>query len=168
MRERVRVVLSLGGYASAIELLRFFLTGDFRWGTIRGHVAHDPAIVAQFVEANADLLDLPARDVLADPSGGGRRPRGPPAADGAGPGSAVARTGRARDSCPLVLVHGTGDPAVPYTESLRLAAARPERTRVVLVGLLGHVEGSAPPSRTAMAIDALRLWGVLYGLLADG
>ena len=69
VRERVRVVLSLGGYASAIELLRFFLTGDFRWGTIHGHVAHDPAIVAQFVEANADLLDLPARDLLTDPRG---------------------------------------------------------------------------------------------------
>ena len=42
----------------------------------------------------------------------------------------------------LVLVHGTRDRAVPYTESLRLAAARPERTRVVLVGVLDHVEAS--------------------------
>jgi len=31
---------------------------------------------------------------------------------------------------------------VPYTESLRLAAARPARTRVVLVGVLDHVEAS--------------------------
>jgi hypothetical protein len=67
VRDRVRVVLSLGGYASAAELLRFFLTGDFRWGSIQGHVDHDPAIVRQFVEANADLLDAPAREILADP-----------------------------------------------------------------------------------------------------
>ena len=43
---------------------------------------------------------LPARDVLADPRRAAARPRGPPAADGAGAGPAVARTGRARDSGP--------------------------------------------------------------------
>jgi len=40
----------------------------------------------------------------------------------------------------LVLVHGVDDPAVPYTESLRLAAARPQRTQLVLVHVLQHVE----------------------------
>jgi pimeloyl-ACP methyl ester carboxylesterase len=140
VRERVRVVLSLGGYASATELLRFFLTGDFRWGTIHGHVAHDPAIVAQFVEANADLLDLPARDVLTDPRGAVALLEAPPprmarVLNQLSP-ERVAREIGAR----LVLVHGTRDRAVPYTESLRLAAARPARTRVVLVGVLDHVE----------------------------
>ena len=50
----------------------------------------------------------------------------------------VARQIRAR----LVLVHGTHDPAVPYTESLRLAAARPNGPPSVLVGVLAHVEAS--------------------------
>jgi len=142
VRERVRVILNLGGYASAAELVRFFLTGDYRWGTIRGHVDHDPAIVRQFVEANADLLDLPARDVLTDPRRAVALLEAPPprmarVLNQLSP-ERVAREIGAR----LVLVHGIRDRAVPYTESLRLAAARPARTRVVLVGVLDHVEAS--------------------------
>jgi pimeloyl-ACP methyl ester carboxylesterase len=142
VRDRVRVVLSLGGYASAAELLRFFLTGDFRWGAIRGHIDHDPEIVRQFVEANADLLDAPAREILADPARAASVLDNPPprlasVLDQLSP-ERVARQIHAR----LVLVHGTHDPAVPYTESLRLAAARPERTSVVLVTVLAHVEAS--------------------------
>jgi len=142
VRERVGIVLSLGGYASAAELLRFFLTGDFQWGAIRGHVTHDPEIVRQFIEANADLLDRPARDVLADPAAAASALQAPPPSltrllDQLSPERMV-RHIRAR----LVLVHGVHDPAVPYTESLRLAAARPERTRVILVGVVGHVEAA--------------------------
>ncbi len=157
VRDRVRVILSLGGYASAAELLRFFLTGDFRWGSIQGHVDHDPAIVRQFVEANADLLDTPAREILADPVRAVSVLDHPPARlasvlDQLSP-ERVARQIRAR----LVLVHGTHDPAVPYTESLRLAAARPERTSVVLVGVLAHVEAS----RGASWLSGMREVGAL-------
>jgi pimeloyl-ACP methyl ester carboxylesterase len=170
VRDRVRTLVSLGGYASALELLRFFVTGDYAFGDLRGHVGHDPEVVRSFVRANADLVDDSARRLLAardtaeaEAAAGALSPTLRELLDTLSP-LRVARDIPAR----LILVHGRGDPAVPYTESLRLAAARPERTRVVLVGLLGHVEGSVPPSRTAMAIDALRLWGVLYGLLADG
>jgi len=157
VRDRVRVVLSLGGYASAAELLRFFLTGDFRWGSIQGHVDHDPAIVRQFVEANADLLDAPAREILADPVRAVSVLDHPPARlasvlDQLSP-ERVARQIRAQ----LVLVHGTHDPAVPYTESLRLAAARPERTSVILVGVLAHVEAS----RGASWLSGMREVGAL-------
>ena len=64
----------------------------------------------------------------------------------------------------LLLVHGRDDPAIPYTESLRLAAAAPERSRLALVGLIGHVEGQAPAWHRLA--DLMRLWSVCYELLA--
>jgi len=61
----------------------------------------------------------------------------------------------------LVLVHGRDDPAVPVTESLRLAAAaHPDRTRLVLVDLLSHIEGRLPTRRQLG--DLLQLWGAVY------
>jgi hypothetical protein len=52
---------------------------------------------------------------------------------------------------------------VPYTETLRLAAARPERTTVALVGVVAHVEGARG---WASVRDLLTLLGVTYGLIA--
>ena len=164
--DRVRVVLSLGGYASARELVRYHLSGSYAFGATRGRVTPDPRLVEPFLRANAELLDAaalgllrtrdPARiDALLDAL--------PPATarllDALSPVRAVARV-RAR----LVLVHGRADPAVPYTESLRLAAARPARTRVVLVGLLDHVEGAG----AAGLAELLTLWSVMYALAAAG
>jgi pimeloyl-ACP methyl ester carboxylesterase len=164
VRDRVRVVLSLGGYASAAELLRFFLTGEYGWGDIRGRVVHPPEVVRAFVEANADLLETSARDALADPARAAAVLAAPPPAVAdllarLSP-ERVAREIRAR----LVLVHGVDDPAVPYTESLRLAAARPERTRVVLVHLVGHVEGTRARSWAAALRELGALVLVVYGL----
>lgn len=165
--DRVSVALTLGGYASAAELLRFFLTGDYAFGDLRGRVEHDPEVVSLFVNANADLIAPPVAAALA-----GRQPAAvraflddpPPAVrallDGLSP-ERVARRIRAR----LILVHGRNDPAVPYTESLRLAAARPERTRVVLLGLVDHVEGPGRAPRGGGPGDLLALWTVVYGLL---
>jgi len=164
VRDRVRVVLSLGGYASAPELLRFFLTGEYGWGNVRGRVVHPPGVVRAFVEANTDLLETSARDALADPARAAAVLAAPPPPVAAllaqlSP-ERVARDIRAR----LVLVHGVDDPAVPYTESLRLAAARPERTRVVLVHLVGHVEGARARSWTAAVRELGALVLVVYGL----
>ena len=58
---------------------------------------------------------------------------------------------------------GGREGAVPYAESLRLAAARPERTTLVLVGVLDHVEGGAA-ARWRDARDVLALWRVMYAL----
>jgi len=164
VRDRVRAVLSLGGYASAAELLRFFLTGEYAWDGIRGHVVHDPAVVRAFVEANADLLDRPARETLADPARAAAALSAPPPAvaellERLSPERA-ARDIRGR----LILVHGVDDPTVPYTESLRLAAARPARTDVVLVHVLAHVEaGRRGPSWTALR-ELVSLVLAVYGL----
>jgi len=168
VRSHVRTVLSLGGYASAAELLRFFLTGEYAWNGIHGRVEHEPEVVHAFVEANADLLDTSARAALADPQRAAALLRAPPPRvldllERLSP-ERVARDITAR----LVLVHGVDDPAIPYTESLRLAAARPRRTRVVLVHVLQHVE----PGRGAARLSALRelvsLVLVFYGLGRPG
>lgn len=165
VRDRVSAVVSLGGYASASEVLRFWLTGAYSFGEARGRVAHEPELVRAFVRANADLLDPWSRAELeaGDPGRAARfllalSPGLQRYLDALSPLS-VARDLRAR----LILVHGRADRAVPYTESLRLAAARPERTRVVLVGVMDHVEGGAARWRDVR--DFLALWRIMYALV---
>ena len=167
VRERVRAVVSLGGYASAREVLRFWLTGAYEYGGVRGRVVHDPELVRSFVAANADLLEPAARAELmaADADRAARfLARLPPALerylDELSPLRVVGEI-RAR----LILIHGQSDRAVPYTESLRLAAARPERTALVLVGLVEHVEGGGGAGWGA-ARDVLALWRVVYALIS--
>jgi pimeloyl-ACP methyl ester carboxylesterase len=162
--DHARVVLSLGGYASAPELLRFFLTGEYAWNEVRGRVVHEPSVVRWFLEANADLLDLSAREALADPARAAAVLASPPPAvasllDALSPVRVADRI-RAR----LVLVHGVNDRAVPYTESLRLAAARPARTRLVLVHVLDHVEAGRPRTWWAALREMTALILVVYGL----
>jgi pimeloyl-ACP methyl ester carboxylesterase len=168
LRDSVAAVVSLGGYASATELLRYFLTGNYAWGDVRGHVAHDPEVVRAFVAANADLLDADTRAALLalDPARVAGLLAAPPprlrdVLEGLSP-ERVATDISAR----LVLIHGRGDRAVPYTEALRLAAARPARTRVVLVGLFDHVEGAGGRVTVAHAADLLALWAEVYALLS--
>lgn len=168
VRDHVRAVLSLGGYASAAELLRFFLTGEYAWNGVHGRVTHDPAVVRAFVEANADLLDRPVRDALADPARAAAALRAPPPPvtellERLSP-ERVAAAIRAR----LILVHGVDDPAVPYTESLRLAAARPLHTDVVLVHILEHVEPGARGRSWAALRELAALLLAIYALAQSG
>ena len=164
VRDRTRVVLSLGGYASAAALLRFFLTGEYAWDDIRGRVVHEPDVVRAFVTANADLLDASARDALADPARAAAVLTAPPPAVA----DLLARLSPERVApqirARLILVHGIDDRAVPYTESLRLAAARPARTRVVLIHLVGHVEAARPRAWSTAARELAELVLVVYGL----
>jgi len=167
VRDRVAAVLSLGGYASARSLVRFFLTGDHAWQDTRGHVEHDPALVRAFVEANGELVDDATRRALAagDRATAAALLEAPPPAlarllDALSP-EAVVRRMPAR----LLLVHGRGDRAVPFTESLRLAAARPENTRVVVIDAVDHVEGARTPAAWR---DLLALWSVMYTIRQGG
>ena len=166
VRDRVRLVLALGAYASALELVRFHLTGEYAWRGVAGRVAHDASITRAIVDANAELADPTIRQALTSGD-----PARVDAAIAALPGStraliaALSPERVVRDvRAPIVLVHGRADPAVPFTESLRLAAARPDGTHVVLVGSIGHVEGVA--ARLADAADVVRLLGAVYALLA--
>jgi fermentation-respiration switch protein FrsA (DUF1100 family) len=161
---RLSAVLALGGYASAVELLRYTLTGAYAFGEQAGRAPAglEPAI-AQFARANAELMDEAGRRLLdnRDPALVDERvralsPRTRALLDALSPDASIGRL-----QAPLFLVHGRQDPAVPFTESLRLAAAarsagRPVRTAIV--GAVGHVEGGL---RTGLA-DLWRLWGALY------
>jgi fermentation-respiration switch protein FrsA (DUF1100 family) len=67
-----------------------------------------------------------------------------------------------RIRAPLFLIHGRDDPAVPFTETLRLArAARAAKRRVIttIVGSLSHVE----PEDRAGPRDLARLGAAFYG-----
>lgn len=167
VRDRVSDVVSLGGYASALEVLRFWLTGAYAFGEVRGRVVHEPELVRRFVRANADMLTPAARAELeaADPERSARflatlSPELRRDLEAFSPVS-VARDIRAR----LILVHGRTDRAVPYTESLRLAAARPERTTVALVGVMDHVEGGGAAGWQELR-DFVALWRVMYALIS--
>jgi pimeloyl-ACP methyl ester carboxylesterase len=166
VRERVSAVLSLGGYASAVEVLRFWLTGAYAYEGVRGRVEHDPELVRMFLRANADRLDPASRAALeaADREAAGRLLDAPPPdlrryLDALSPIRVASGIG-AR----LILVHGRADRAVPYTESLRLAAARPDRTTLVLVGLVEHIEGARGRGWSQVR-DLFALWRVMYALL---
>jgi pimeloyl-ACP methyl ester carboxylesterase len=161
---RLSAVLALGGYASAVELLRYTLTGAYAFGDVAGRAAGvlEPAI-AQFARANTELLDEAGRRLVdnRDPAAVDERIRALPRStrdllDALSPGP---RLGSLR--APLFLIHGRQDPAVPFTESLRLdaaarAAGRPVRTAIV--GAVGHVEAD---TRAGLA-DLLRLWATFY------
>jgi pimeloyl-ACP methyl ester carboxylesterase len=165
VRDAVGFVLALGPHASALELIRFHLTGEYAWNGLRGRVTHDPEVTRAIIEANAELADPALRAALTT--------RQAPRVDAAlaalpeATRELITRlspehvAGEIR--APIVLVHGRDDPAVPYTESLRLAAARPQGTRVVIVGAITHVDGGA--TGLAGAADLARLLGVVYALL---
>jgi pimeloyl-ACP methyl ester carboxylesterase len=168
VRDRVAVVLALGGYASASELVRYFLTGRYGFGDIEGRAVHDPAAVQTFIDANADLLDARVRRALAaeDTAALEALLASPPAPLGTvlDALSPLGVVGELRGR--LVLVHGRADPAVPFTESLRLAAARPDGTTVVLVGLLDHVAASPAARWWARLRDLAAMWAALYPIAA--
>jgi fermentation-respiration switch protein FrsA (DUF1100 family) len=189
--EHVGLIVALGGYGEARELVRYFTTGAYAFGGHAGRVAVDPALGSAFLARNPDLVPDPrdraaVLDILAgrpvprEPGPGARavlavlQNREPERVDALlralpretrqlldtlSPARHLGR-GRAR----LLLVHGQDDPAIPYTESLRLAAAAPGRARVVLVRLIHHVEGQAPAWHRL--VDLWRLWTVAYELLA--
>ena len=190
--ERVRVVLALGGYADARELIRYFTTGAYGFGETGGRATVDPALGPAFLARNLDLL-RDAQDRAAVVAALQGQPLGADAGPGARAVLALlenrepARVDALVDALPLetrdlldalsparhlgrartrlLVVHGKDDPAIPHTESLRLVAAAPERSRLALVDLIGHVEGQAPAWRRLA--DLVRLWSVCYELLAD-
>ncbi|MBI4607928.1 MAG: hypothetical protein HY726_02830 [Candidatus Rokubacteria bacterium] len=198
--ERVGWVLSLGGYASSVELLRYFLTGHYAFAAVAVRAAPNPEGARLFLRANLDLVERPADRLRlsewldargsAPPSGlspegaavaalvENRDPERVEALIGAlpaplrrllevlSPERVVARL-RAR----LVLVHGRNDPAVPFTESLRLAEAARRAgipTRLAIVGVVEHVEAAEGPSGAWQRWTGLAtFWAVTFDLFAS-
>jgi len=163
--DRVGTVVVLGGYASARELVRYFLTGEYAFDGHRGRTLHDPALVRAFISANGDLLGGRLRDALerGDPGAAEAALRAvAPLLDALSPERVAARIpGR------LILIHGRDDRAVPYTETLRLAAARRgSMTTVVVVGVIGHVGGADHGGMLLAAREMLALWGATYAFIA--
>jgi fermentation-respiration switch protein FrsA (DUF1100 family) len=160
---RLSAVLALGGYASARELLRYTLTGAYGYEGRHGRRPVDEGAIATFARANGELLDGAGRALVDN-----RDPSRVDALVAALPDP----TRRLLDAlsperslgalrAPLFLIHGRGDPTVPFTESLRLdraarAAGRPVRTAIV--GALGHVD----PDRRGSAADLARAWARFY------
>lgn len=91
------------------------------------------------VRAALDRLPAPARAAL----------------DGLSPLGAVPRI-----RAPLLIAHGTADPSIPFTESLRLADAAGSRARLVILRTFHHT-GPGPqggePGLWASFIDVCRL-----------
>jgi len=146
VRDRVATVLSLGGYASADSLARFYVT------------AH-PELARRFVESNPDLMaDPTARRALVQGDLAGLSPELRRRLDAVSPERVIGRL-RAR----LLIVHGRDDPLVPFTESLRLAAAaRALHPRLAIVGAIAHVEEAPGGGRL---IDLVRLWLIARELI---
>jgi dienelactone hydrolase len=155
---RLSAVMTLGGYASARELLRYALTGAYAFGDVRGRRPVDEAGIARFAGANAELVAGSGRALVDN--------REPAAIDGliaALPESTQGlldalspSTFVSRSSAPLFLLHGREDRTVPFTESLRLseaarAAGRPVRTAIV--GAVSHVDPE----------DRATLWELMMG-----
>ena len=159
----VSAVLALGGYASTVELLRYTLTGAYRFDGMVGRHPVNEAGIAVFARANAELVGPAGRSLIAnrDPEAVDRLVAAlPPETrrllDALSPERAV---GSLR--APLFLIHGGDDPAVPVTETLRLeraarTAGRP--VRAVVVGAVGHVD----PDERAGWRDLGRLWAAYY------
>src|SRR2546430_13781546 len=159
VRDRVGVLLALGPHASAAAELGFRLTGAVEFGGVAGRAPHDPALVRAFVDANADVVDEPTRAALA--AGDAARVERSLAALPPGVRALLERLSPARAMpevrARVILVHGYADRAVPYTESLRLAAARPAGTPPLLPHTVGHTQAAPPPVPPATRAG-LRPW----------
>jgi fermentation-respiration switch protein FrsA (DUF1100 family) len=186
---RGRLVATLGGHAEARELVRYFTTGAWGFGSASGRARLDPSLAAAFLALNLDIVRDPADRAAVAAALAGRplatagpeaqavlavlTNRDPARVDAllaALPPETQARLdalspARRVRQLPgrLLIVHGRDDPAIPFTEGLRLAAAAdPARSRLVAVDLLAHVEGRLPAWRQVR--DLVALWSGVYEL----
>jgi fermentation-respiration switch protein FrsA (DUF1100 family) len=156
-------VLTLGGYASSRELLRYTLTGAYAFGDARGRRPVDEDGIARFARANADLVERGSRSLVdnRDPDKVDRLIDALPEDTRQLLDALSPELDLPRIRVPLFLIHGRGDRTVPFTESLRLdrrarAAGRPVRT--IIVGALGHVE----PGERATVSELVASWAAFY------
>ncbi len=94
----VSAVLALGGYASAVELLRYTLTGAYAFAELSGRASVHEEAIAEFARANTELVDGAGRRLVDNPGSGGLRRAGrrPAAAHSRAALCALARPGPRR------------------------------------------------------------------------
>jgi acetyl esterase/lipase len=165
----ISAVLTLGGYASTVELLRYTLTGAYRFEIHQGRRPIDEAAIAAFTRANPELVDAAGRRLIdnRDPDLVDQLVSVLPEPTRRLLDALSTRTPVARLKAPLFLVHGRDDPAVPYTETMRLeesARAAGVPVKAVIVGSLAHVE----PENRAGPRDLTRLWATFHAFEVTG
>jgi len=193
IRDEVDLVVTLGGYAEAKALVQHMLTGGADRELVRAFVLRnvdlfapptDQGLLAEALTRSFEALEDAGLQRRLTPAGRAvarlltrRTPGEVVEALETLPEEGqtllrtlspirVVETLRAR----LLLIHGRGDPAVPFTESQKLfAAARPHiQARLTLLRVVGHVDPTASDLKNALAFaaDVLDLWGVAYVLLS--
>lgn len=200
LRERIAVVVTIGGYYDIAAVVTFFTTGfhrrdgdaDWRrgepntygkWVFVRANAkrldsSRDRRLLAALAQRKLDDPAAPIGDLTARLGPQGRAvmgllnntdPEKVPALIAGLPAAIrremavldLARRDLSELRAALILLHGRDDRIIPYTESLKLAAAAPpEQTSLTIVDNLAHVD-LAPPG----PIDRLRLWRAAYRLL---
>ena len=190
IRDEVDLVVTLGGYADAKALVQYMLTGGADRDLIRAFVLRnldlfappaDQALLAAALTRSFEALDDPGLERRLTPSGRAvarlltrRTPADVALALEALPEEVqtLLRTlspVQAIDGvrAPLLLIHGRGDPAIPYTESQKLYAAARARARLILLQVIGHVDPKVISLGDALGLtgDVLHLWGAAYTLL---
>jgi dienelactone hydrolase len=156
-------VLAVGGYASARELLRYTLTGAYDLDGRRGARPVDETAIDVFARANGELLDGAGARLVAnrDPARvdallAGLSPDTQRLLDALSPEQRVAQV-----RAPLFLLHGQDDPAVPYTESVRLERAARTAGRPVRAAILGAIVHVDARDRATWR-DLGRAWAMFY------
>ncbi len=190
IRDEVDLVVTLGGYADAKALVQYMLTGGADRELVRAFVLRnldlfapraDQALLADALTRSFEALEDPGLERLLTPSGRAvarlltrRTPAEVAQAIEALP-EEIQTLLRALSPiqaidgvrAPLLLIHGQGDPAIPYTESQRLYAAARARARLILLQVIGHVDPKVTGLGDALGLtgDVLHLWGAAYTLL---
>lgn len=193
IRERVRVVVSFGGYADLRSVITFVTTGYYGFKEVTGYVPPRDVVRSLFLRSNVDMLPEEDRKEIEALLRSGPLPSAPP--------HALSREAKAlyrvvvnRDQAAIpallaalpapirreiegltpisqlhnlraevFLVHSIPDPFVPHTESLKLYEALRDRGKVHLV-LIRLFQHVEPVSGIPVR-EAFTFYGFLFQVL---
>ena len=207
IRERVKFVVSFGGYYDPINVIRFVTTGTYEYGRIKGFLPPEPYGKWVFFINNVDYVEsVSDRRVLReifDKEAKGRKQEAAAHLEQLTPAGRslyellnindpdrteelVRKTDRRfqeylkrislvsvipKVTAYLIIGHGSTDPLIPYTESLRLAHAvkDEQKVHVAILQLFSHVDPSRSKfslrdSVTTYVPSLLRFYFLVYDL----
>jgi hypothetical protein len=184
IRQRVKFVVSFGGYYDPINVIRFITTGHYEYRDEKGISKPEPYGKWVFFTSNLDYVESPKdqrllREIFTKEQEGKRQEVSPALREltpqgrslyelliNQDPGRVVALVEkidpRVRDylarlslapivpsiDAYIIVGHGAADPLIPYTESLRLADAVSDRSKVhvAILRLFTHVDPAGKDS----------------------